>query len=187
MPNYRRPSLPGATVFFTVGLADRGASTLVDQVDHLRSAVSETRVERPFEIVSWVVLPDHMHCIWTLPPGDADFSTRWGAIKSRFAVSMRRAGFTPPPPTGRRNGGVNPALRRKGEVGLWQPRFWDHHIRDGRDLDMHIRYCWTNPVKHGLVERPTDWLFSSIHRDIRMGRCDPDYAGEFKDGDFGEP
>ena len=86
---------------------------------------------------------------------------------------MGRAGFTPPPPVGRVNGGVNPALRRKGEVGLWQPRFWEHHIRDEQDYANHVRYCWINPVKHGLVERAVDWPYSSIHRDIGRGIVEP--------------
>ena len=82
---------------------------------------------------------------------------------------------------------MNPALRRKGEVGLWQPRFWEHHIRDAADYNAHIRYCWINPVKHGLVERAVDWPYSSIHRDIRLGRVAPEYVGEVIEGDFGEP
>ncbi len=123
MPKYIRPKVKGATVFFTVALARRGDNLLVREVDRLHEAVHLTQVERPFGIDAWVVLPDHLHAIWTLPKGDRAFSVRWGAIKARFSMSMRKAGFTPPPPTGRANGGVNPALRHKGEVGLWQPRF----------------------------------------------------------------
>ena len=77
--------------------------------------------------------------------------------------------------------------RRKGEVGLWKPRFWAHHVRDDADYAADVRYCWLNPVKHGLVGQPVDWPFSSIHRDIRAGRVDPEYAGEIVEGDFGEP
>ena len=168
MPNYRRPKVTGAVVFFTVTLAQRGATALVDEIDILRAAVRETKRERPFDIDAWVVLPDHLHCVWTLPAEDRDFSTRWGAIKARFSMSCRRAGFTPPPPTGFENGGVNPALRRKGEVGLWQPRFWEHHIRDEADYWAHVQYCWTNPVKHGFVARPEDWPYSSVHHDKRF-------------------
>ena len=169
MPTYLRPRIPGATVFFTVCLADRSAATLTDHVDALRAAVAQTRAERPFTIDAFVVLPDHLHAIWTLPEGDADYSVRWGAIKARFSVAARRAGFTPPPPTGRGNGGVNPALRRKGEVGLWQPRFWEHHIRNDADLSEHLRYCWWNPVKHGLAAHPEGWPWSSVHRERRCG------------------
>ena len=82
MPNYVRPKSTGATIFFTVALADRGSKLLVREVDLLRHAVANTRASRPFAIDAWVVLPDHLHCIWTPPAGDGDFSTRWGAIKS---------------------------------------------------------------------------------------------------------
>jgi len=124
MPRYLRPRAPGACVFFTICLAERGSNLLVREIARLRASVRAAQKDRPFHIDAWVVLPDHMHCVWTLPHGDRDFPTRWGGIKARFSMSMRRAGFTPPAPVGWRNGGVNPALRRKGEVGLWQPRFW---------------------------------------------------------------
>ena len=186
MASYQRLRVRGACYFFSVNLADRESDLLVRHVDTLRGAVAETRRERPFRIETMVVLPDHLHAIWTLPEGDADFSTRWGAIKARFSMAMRRAGFTPPPPVGQVNGGVNPALRRKGEIGLWQPRFWEHCIRDERDFDLHRRYCWGNPVKHGYVRTPADWPYSSIHRDIRAGRVNPCWTGGLEDGDFGE-
>ncbi len=167
MPNYIRPRIPGATIFFTVNLADRGSTLLLDQIDMLRAAIGLTRKDRPFHVDAWVVLPDHMHCVWTLPEGDCNYSTRWGAIKGRFSISLRRAGFTPPSTPG--NGGVNPALR-KGQAGIWQKRFWEHHIRNAEDYSAHMRYCWMNPVKHGLVERPEDWPYSTVRRDIREGR-----------------
>jgi len=173
MSIYRRPKVRGATVFFTVALAERGSALLVDEVARLRAAVRVTKGELPFEIDAWVVLPDHIHAVWTLPPGDADFSTRWGAIKARFTMSLRRAGFTPPPRlpvvTTGRYAGVNPGLRHdKGEVAIWQRRFWEHHIRDEADYRAHVRYCWMNPVKHGFVTRPEDWRYSSVHRDGRF-------------------
>lgn len=186
MPNYVRPKVRGGTVFFTVALARRDSSLLVDEIDRLRDAVRTTRAERPFHVDAWVVLPDHLHAVWTLPAGDGDFSTRWGAIKARFSASCRRAGFIPPPPIGHENGGVNPALRRKGEVGLWQPRFWEHHIRHTADYDAHLRYCWGNPVKHGLVDRAADWPFSSIHRDICAGLVDAEWSGPVPSGRYGE-
>ncbi len=97
MSCYIRPHAPGACVFFTVALADRRSDLLVCEIDRLRAAVRATRVERPFHVDALVVLPDHLHCVWTLPEGDRDFSTRWGAIKARFVMSLRRAGFSPPP------------------------------------------------------------------------------------------
>lgn len=180
MSSYIRPRRPGATIFFTVALAQRGSSLLVEEVDHLRAAVGLTRKQRPFHVDAWVVLPDHMHCVWTLPDGDADFSTRWGAIKSRFTRSVKsgcRVGFYPTTSDDRQGGtvGWNPTLRRspskvrKGDAGVWQRRFWEHHIRDEADWRNHVEYCYHNPVKHGYVTHPKAWPFSSIHRDIENG------------------
>jgi putative transposase len=179
MSRYIRPNRPGATVFFTVNLVDRGADLLVRHVIRLRQAVAATREKRPFGIDAWVVLPDHMHCVWTLPEGDADYATRMASIKAQFTRDVRRSGFTPTLVAGndygarggrvRRGGayedrvGVNPDLR--GEATIWQKRFWEHHIRDEADLRAHVRYCWINPVKHGLVGHPRDWPYSSWHRD----------------------
>ncbi len=174
MSYYIRPRRPGATLFFTVTLAARGSDLLVREVEILRQAVRATRAERPFGIDAWVVLPDHMHCVWTLPEGDADFSTRMAAIKARFTRGVRRAGFSPPSTLpvvqSGRYAGLKPGLRAgKREVAVWQRRFWEHHIRDDSDWANHVQYCWFNPVKHGLVERPEDWPYSSYHRDMRGG------------------
>jgi putative transposase len=152
MSAYIRPKVPGASVFFTVTLADRSARTLVDHVHILRRAVRTTMAERPFRIDAWVVLPDHMHAVWTLPEGDHDFSTRWSVIKARFSRSM--------PHTHRRR-----SHEARREHGLWQRRFWEHHIRNDDDWANHVQYCWMNPVKHGLADRPEDWPYSSFHRD----------------------
>jgi putative transposase len=198
MSRYLRPRAPGASVFFTVALARRGSDLLVHEVARLREAVAATRGERPFGIDAWVVMPDHLHCVWTLPDGDRDFSTRWGAIKARFTMSLREAerrpGFSPAPlPTELpvvRSGqyaGLKPGLRQnKRERAIWQRRFWEHHIRNEADYVNHIRYCWINPVKHGFVERAVDWPYSSIHRDIRLGRVGPEWSGLLPDGEYGE-
>lgn len=145
--------------------------------------------ERPFGIDAWVVMPDHLHAVWTLPQGDADFSTRWGAIKARFTRSLRRVGFHPTDP--RSAVGWNPTLRSaskeaKGDAGLWQRRYWEHHIRDEADYAAHVRYCWINPVKHGFVARAVDWPYSSIHRDIARGIAEPEWSGSVTEGHFGE-
>ena len=152
MSTYLRPQNPGATIFFTVALATRGSNTLIREIESLRHAVRVTRLQRPFHINAWVILPDHMHCIWTLPDGDADFSTRMAAIKARFSMTLRA-------------GNVRSSHILRREKAIWQRRFWEHHIRDEPDLLAHIQYCWTNPVKHGLVSHPKDWPFSSYHRD----------------------
>ncbi|MEX0348697.1 MAG: transposase [Paracoccaceae bacterium] len=182
MTSYRRARIPGAKFFFTVALADRASTLLLGEIDALRYAYARTRAERPFWCDAMVVLPDHLHAIWTLPPGDSDFSTRWGAIKSRFTRRIKASGRM----------GCNPILRSrskvaKGDAGIWQRRFWEHCIRDERDYRDHMAYCWGNPVRHGLVEHPTDWPYSSIHRDIRAGRVDQKWFGVPTDGAFGEP
>lgn len=174
MSRYLRPRAPGATIFFTVALAKRGSDLLVREVGRLREAVTVTRGERPFGIDAWVVMPDHLHCVWTLPEGDPDFPTRWRLIKGRFAaglaVSDRRS----------------PSKVAKSEKGIWQRRFWEHHIRDEADYVNHIRYCWINPVKHGFVERAVDWPYSSIHHDIARGLVEPEWSGLVPDGEYGE-
>ncbi|NDU99536.1 REP-associated tyrosine transposase [Pseudoroseicyclus tamaricis] len=152
MSVYLRPRRPGAVVFFTVALAARGTWLLVEEVARLRAAVRATKAERPFGIIAWVVLPDHLHCVWQMPEGDADYSVRWRLIKSRFSM------------------GIDPGRRRashiaRGERAVWQRRFWEHHIRGEADLAAHVQYCWMNPVKHGFVASPEDWEWSSYRRD----------------------
>ncbi len=157
MSTYRRPQVCAASIFFTVALADRQSRLLVDEVARLRWAVAATRMDRPFGIEAWVVLPDHMHCVWTLPANDHDFSTRWRLIKARFSHGL---------PEGR----LRTSHAARQERGIWQRRFWEHHLRDQADMDAHLRYCWFNPVKHGLVVRPEEWPYSSIHREIAAGK-----------------
>lgn len=157
MSNYLRPRIAGASIFFTVRLSYGHAPMLVDHVDSLRDAVRRTKAERPFDIDAWVVLPDHIHAVWTLPPDDHDYSTRWSVIKARFSRSI--------PMTARRK---SHEMRR--ERGIWQRRFWEHHLRNTADRDAAIRHCLHNPVKHGYVTDAKDWRWSSIHRDIRIGR-----------------
>ena len=181
MSNYIRPRRPGATIFFTVNLAQRDSRLLVEQISCLRAAVRATRSDRPFHVDAWVVLPNHMHCVWTLPEGDSAYSVRWGAIKARFTRlvtdAARRPGFSPaqipsafPVVERGRYAGLKPGLRsHKREHAIWQRRFWEHHIRDEADYAAHVRYCWINPVKHGFVARPEQWPFSSIHRDMHSG------------------
>jgi putative transposase len=177
MPDYRRYRVPGGTYFFTVNLLERRLDTLVRYIQALRDAVRVTRRERPFHIDAWVVLPDHMHCVWTLPPGDDDFSNRWKAIKIRFAQSLPR--------TERRS---NTRVSR-GERGIWQRRFWEHVIRNDIDYTRHVDYIHWNPVKHGLVAGVADWPYSTFHRFRRLGLVPEDWAGVSNaepDAEFGE-
>ena len=175
MTAYRRVRVPGATYFFTLCLEDRLSSALTDHADALRAAFLKTQAERPFYCDAIVVLPDHLHAIWTLPEGDTDFSTRWRLIKARFVRETGLSGL-------RRRSHL-----KKGERGVWQRRFWEHAIRDEADHRAHVEYCWANPVRHGLVVRPVDWPFSSIHRDIRAGRVDAEWIGDCDAIRAGEP
>jgi len=161
---YRRANTPGGTYFFTVNLADRSSRLLVDRIDDLRASVRMVKQRHPFEIVAWIVLPEHLHAIWTLPQDDADYSTRWALIKAGFSRRIERS--EP----------IRPSRRAKGERGLWQRRFWEHQIRDEIDLQRHIEYVHFNPVKHGHTLRAADWRFSSIHRYMRLGDLPGDWA-----------
>ena len=175
MPNYRRAIVPGGCFFFTVNLLERKQTLLVDHIAALREAVVTTRRGHPFTIDAFVVLPDHLHAVWTLPLDDCDFSTRWRLIKSRFAAALPRQ---------ERRSEIRIARR---ERGIWQRRFWEHLIRDETDYARHVEYCYINPVKHGLVARVRDWPYSSFHRAVRAGVFPLDWAGDSAiSGTFGE-
>jgi putative transposase len=175
MPNYRRAFVPGGCWFFTANLLDRRSDLLTKEIAALRQATRHTHERHPFRMDAFVVLPDHIHAIWTLPSGDADFSTRWRLIKIEFSKSIPR--------TER----LSEVRRARGERGIWQRRFWEHLIRDEEDYRRYVEYCYINPVKHRLVERVVDWPFSSFHRDVTAGLFPPDWAGQVDTvGNFGE-
>ena len=132
MPDYRRNRVAGGTYFFTVNLRDRRSDLLVSEIGVLRDAVRETRALRPFHIDAWVVLADHMHCLWTLPPGDADFPFRWRMIKARFSRGVAHPKDRPASLVGKR------------EAGIWQRRYWEHTIRDDQDYAAHMDYIHFN-------------------------------------------
>ncbi len=165
MTNYRRNRVAGGTYFFNVNLLDRRSTLLVDHVGALREIVRDVRARAPFHIDAWVVLPEHLHCLWTLPHGDTDFSRRWRDIKKSFSKQL--------PPGEHRS--ANRVAR--GERGIWQRRFWEHTIRDERDYGAHMDYIHFNPVKHGWVKQVADWRYSSFHHCVIKG-IDPAGWGE---------
>lgn len=172
---YRRAFHPGATYFFTVNLADRTSDLLTKNLDLLRDVVRRVRWAHLFEIIAWIVLPDHVHALWEMPPTDSDFATRWALIKGGFSRAI---------PSGEP---ISGSRRKKGERGLWQRRYWEHKIRDERDLEMHCNYIHYNPVKHGHVQRVVDWPFSLFHVFLRQGWVTADWAGSPDvRGSFGE-
>jgi putative transposase len=165
MTEYRRACIPGATWFFTVNLAERhGKPLLMDHIDLLRRVFRDVKDRHPFAIDAVVVLPDHLHCIWTLPADDSDYKTRWALIKAGFSRQL---------PAGERR---SASRVQRGERGIWQRRFWEHVIRDDRDFERHVDYIHWNPVKHGWVKRVCDWPHSSFHAYVRRGVYPEDWA-----------
>lgn len=161
MVHYRRSAIPGSTLFFTVNLRSRRSDLLTRHVGALRQAVADVQQKQPFIINAWVVLPEHMHCIWTLPPGDKDFSQRWRALKRYFTQALRMQ-------------------------NIWQPRFWEHTLRDERDYRRHVDYCYFNPVKHGWVACVQEWPYFSFHRDVRRGLYPADWGSNVGEMVVGE-
>ena len=175
MVRYRRNFVPGGTYFFTVTLADRTSSAMVDHLDALRMAFRIAR-ERPFTIEAIVILSDHLHAVWTLPPGDCDFSGRWRRIKAYFTHRLVAAG-------------VPVKRHRNGEYALWQRCSWEHTIRNETDFEQHVDYVHFNPVRHRLASRVRDWPYSSFHVYVRRGLKPADWAGDVEEPmmNFGEP
>ncbi len=169
MVRYRRNFVPGGTYFFTVTLANRRSSALVDHIGALREAFRAARRERPFTIDAIVVLPDHLHAIFTLPAGDADFSGRLRRIKGHFSNHMIAAA-------------ASVERHPNREYALWQRRFWEHTIRNEEDFARHVDYIHFNPIKHGLVARVGDWPHSSFHLYVRRGLLASDWAGDIDEG-----
>lgn len=168
---YRRNRVAGGTYFFTVTLRDRRARTLIEYIEPLRHAVRETRRRRPFEIEAMVVLPEHLHAMWTLPPGDDDYSGRWKSVKSLFTRGLKKAG-------------VKVEKNARGEHGLWQRRYWEHTIRDEDDFRRHVDYIHFNPLKHGWVTRVRDWPYSTFHKFVDRGIYPVDWGGDGVAGEY---
>ncbi|MFQ5428569.1 MAG: transposase [Thermodesulfobacteriota bacterium] len=172
MANYRRNYIEGGIYFFTLTMSDRKSSLLVDEVELLRKSFKRVQQELPFNIDAIVILPEHLHCVWTLPLGDFDYSTRWKKIKAGFSRCLPKA-------EKRRESQI-----KKGESGIWQRRFWEHTLRDEEDFLRHVEYIHYNPVKHGYVRSVREWPYSSFHRYVRDGRYPADWA-DYPDNEAG--
>lgn len=153
---YRRNRVKGGCYFFTVALQDRRSNLLVEHIAELRDAFRQAKARMPFQVDAIVVLPEHIHAIFTLPADDDNYSSRWRLIKSIYTQKLVQKG-------------VALAANGRGEYNLWQRRFWEHTIRDAADMHNHINYIHYNPVKHKIVERVADWPHSSFHRYVRSG------------------
>ena len=164
---YRRAFIPGGSFFFTaVTELRRPLFASADAVGVLRTAFRAVRATRPFEVDAIVVLPDHLHCIWTLPPDDADFATRWRLIKTWFTKHCDPALRADP----------HRARTAKQEQALWQHRYWEHALRDEADVIRHVEYVHFNPVKHGLVSSAMEWPYSSFLRYVEAGMYPADWG-----------
>lgn len=173
---YRRADIKGGTYFFTVNLADRKRTLLVDEFETLRSVINHVKKQHPFHLDALVVLPEHLHAILTLPVNDNDFAKRWMLVKAGFSRRLPKLER------------VNDSRKSKGERGIWQRRYWEHVIHDEQDYEKHVNYIHYNPVKHGYVKRAIDWPYSTIHEYIRKGILDEGWAYEESDAEseFGE-
>lgn len=171
MSNYRRPYINGGTYFITQVTYQRHP-WLCSQIGRmaLREAIQHVRKKHPFEIDAIVLLPDHFHTIWTLPEDDSNFSLRMRLIK-RFVTKYygEKLGIDLE---------VSRSRSARKESNLWQRRFWEHLIRDETDFANHCDYIHSNPVRHGLCDRPQLWEFSSIHRFMKLGVYSVDWGGD---------
>ena len=160
MPNYRRSYLKGGTYFFTVATYRRHPIFKKESaVELLMACFKLVSAEYPFRVDAMVILPDHLHCIWTLPDSDFDFSVRWKRLKACFSRNYACS----------RKADVSESMHKKREKGIWQRRFWEHCIRDQEDFNRHCDYIHYNPVKHELVNLPMEWKYSSFKRFVRNG------------------
>jgi putative transposase len=127
----------------------------------LREGIFKVRQGLPFTIEAWVLLPDHLHAIWTLPENDYRNAARWAVIKS--SVTKKCSNVV--------NSGnnINVSKKNRHEGSIWQRRFWEHIIIDDRDFHRHLDYLHWNPVKHGYVANAMDWPYSTSHRFVAQG------------------
>jgi putative transposase len=191
MPQYRRNHIEGGTYFFTVITYMRQPILDERSIPIFKEGLKECISKKPFSVEAVAILPDHIHCIWQLPPDDADYSSRWKFIKTFFTKNYFRfldetyqvgkkcrVGGVPTEPT-KSNQLIKPtaSMAQKGEKGIWQRRFWEHTIRDERDYRNHCDYIHYNPVKHGLVKYPRDWPHSSFHEFVEKGLYPQSWGG----------
>lgn len=155
MPEYRRAWTQGGTYFFTVATYLRRPILTTEVVRQaLREGIERTRQTLPFKIEAWVLLPDHLHTIWTLPPEDNNYAARWAIMKRQVSRRCERQFSNPKE--------LSDSRQSRKESGIWQRRFWEHQIRDDLDFRRHMDYLHWNPVKHGYVQKVADWPFSSV-------------------------
>src|SRR6185312_4219843 len=169
MVNYRRLKLINSYYFFTVTLRDRDSDFLVKHITELKESIRRVKNEFPFKIEAIVILPEHLHTIWLLPEKDVDYSERWRRIKGSFTRLLHKKGY-------------HFKKANDGTYNLWQRRYWEHVIRDEKDLNQHIDYIHYNPVKHGLVQSVQEWPYSSYHQYVKTGKLPINWGRSFVEG-----
>lgn len=169
MPDFRRYRVEGASYFFTVVTDGRAPFLCHPEARRLlRRLLVACAARWPFITDAIILLPDHLHAVWTLPAGDANYSRRWGWVKKEFTKGWLASGGNEQP--------VSPGRVAKRRHGVFQPRFWEHAIRDDTDFANHLDYIHYNPVKHGYAVRPGDWPWSSFHRWVEAGAYPPNWG-----------
>ena len=149
MSNYRPNRVPGQAYFFTVRLAEPRSSLLTEHISAFGEAIRQARGKRPFHVDAWVVLPNHAHAIWTLPPGDTDCASRWRSVKIAFSKAVRKTSAK--------------------EQSIWERHYREQRIGDDEHYRRLIDYVHNNPVTHGLCDSAADWPWSSVHRFVAEG------------------
>jgi putative transposase len=160
MSRYLRYFVPGAMYFFTVVTHQRRGILATDLGRAcLHNALETIRTRWPFDLTAIVLLPDHLHTVWTMPLGDAHYPRRWRRLKEEFTEAFLQGGG--------QEGTVSASRRKRKERGIWQRRYWEHTLDDESDFERHMDYIHYNPVKHGFVKCPRDWPYSSFHRLVK--------------------
>lgn len=162
MPEHQPSWVPGGTYFFTVNLTDRSSDLLTRHIDLLRQVTALTRQQHPLRINAWVVLPDHMHCLWTLPDGDLDHDRRWLMLRHQFTRGLP----------------LRATFGRQRRLGVWQRHYEAHRIRDADDFRRHYDSIHLDPVTHGWASRAGDWPHSSFHHAVQAGIYPVNWPGD---------
>jgi len=153
--------------YFVTSVTYARRPILLEHADLISAAINATKKRVDFDLIAWVVLPDHIHLV--LDPLTSDLSGILKRIKQSFSMNYRK---------------------RTGYSGrVWQLRFWDHIIRNQDDMNTHLDYTHYNPVKHGLVDDPLRYPHSSIHRFAREGYYQPGWGVQKKlifESEYGE-
>jgi len=155
MPDYRRFYIPNSITFITCVTRDRYPYLKSkSDIDLFFSTLARVKEIKPFELMAYVVLPDHFHWLMKVDQSSGNFSKVMHSIKRNFTQNYKQAHNV------------------QKSISIWQRGFWDHVIRDERDLEIHLDYIHWNPIKHGCVNKPSNWPYSTYRDWEGMGIYD---------------